>query len=46
MLDTEKLELVVFGSSARMLSREVHTSLPNVTVRPAYEWLLAPGGGR
>lgn len=27
VLDTEKLELVVSGSSARMLSREVHTSL-------------------
>lgn len=27
VLDTEKVELVVSGSSARMLSREVHTSL-------------------
>jgi len=27
ILDTEKIELVVSGSSARMLSREVHTSL-------------------
>ncbi len=27
VLDTEKLEIVVSGSSARMLSREVHTSL-------------------
>jgi hypothetical protein len=27
VLDTERLELVVSGSSARMLSREVHTSL-------------------
>jgi predicted AAA+ superfamily ATPase len=27
VLDTEKIELVVSGSSARMLSREVHTSL-------------------
>lgn len=27
VLDTERIELVVSGSSARMLSREVHTSL-------------------
>lgn len=27
MLDTEKVEIMVSGSSARMLSREVHTSL-------------------
>jgi predicted AAA+ superfamily ATPase len=27
VLDTEKIEIVVSGSSARMLSREVHTSL-------------------
>jgi uncharacterized protein len=27
VLDTEKMEIVVSGSSARMLSREVHTSL-------------------
>lgn len=27
VLDTEKIELVVSGSSARMLSREIHTSL-------------------
>jgi len=27
VLDTEQVEIVVFGSSARMLSREVHTSL-------------------
>ncbi len=27
MLDTEKIEIVVSGSSARMLSREIHTSL-------------------
>jgi len=38
VLDTEKVEIVVSGSSARMLSREVHTSLRGrgmaTTIRP------------
>jgi predicted AAA+ superfamily ATPase len=38
VLDTEQIELVVSGSSARMLSREIHTSLRGramaTTIRP------------
>lgn len=38
IMDTEKVEIVVSGSSARMLSREVHTSLRGrgmeTTIRP------------
>ncbi len=33
-IDTERTEFVVSGSSARMLSREVHTSLRGVEWRP------------
>jgi len=50
VLDTERVEMVVAGSSARMLSREVHTSLRGrgieTVIRPA-AWAAppAPAGG-
>ena len=53
VLDTERAEVVVSGSSARMLSREVHTSLRGrgmatvirpVSVRPTHLALCGSGG--